>query len=85
LKALVMTVALAVSISGCSAFGEANSHNTKPAPYDIRLVWTRVDDPANYPTIMHACDGTTGLYVVDSGTGITVVTDDKLCAPQNAV
>jgi hypothetical protein len=71
--------ALILALAGCSAYGESNGHNVTPQPTDIRLAWTRVDDPANYPTIMHACDGTTGLYVVQSGTAVTAVPDDPTC------
>ena len=75
-----VAVALAcITLAGCASFGESNNHNVNPASADVKLLWTRIDTPSAYPTIMHACDGTTGLYVVHDGTNIAVVINDRLC------
>lgn len=41
---------------------------------------TRFDSPGNFPAIVRICDGTEGLYVSESSTGIvTVVPGDPGC------
>jgi hypothetical protein len=73
--------ALAVSLAGCSNYGESNNHNAPfPSAPDVKPSWTRIDDPSGYMTIMHACYGKDGIYVPHQGTTVTIVANDPECA-----
>lgn len=78
----------AVLLAGCGSY--ASSHDnaavnqelkngqvitiTQPGPV------TRIDTPGYFPAIVRVCDGTEGLYVSESSTGIvTVVPFDPGC------
>jgi hypothetical protein len=47
---------------------------------------TRFDTPGHFPAIVRICDGTEGLYVSESSTGIvTVVPEDPGCGYKGTV
>lgn len=47
---------------------------------NVKLHWQRIETPANYPTIVHACLGRDGLYVdQDAANSVEVVPNDPAC------
>lgn len=87
LTALAATSILAVA--GCGGAISSSSFQNARVNHEIRNGHdvigetgpvTRFDTPGHFPAIVRICDGTEGLYVSESGTGIvTVVPQDPGC------
>lgn len=68
-------------IAGCGSYSEANGFNIPDSQmHNLRPHWTRIDSPANYPTITRACVGSDGVYITQDATAsVEVVANDPEC------
>jgi hypothetical protein len=88
IAALAALPVAAALLAGCGSY--ASSHDNAAVNQELRNGQaipvsgpgpvTRIDTPGNFPAIVRVCDGTDGLYVSESSTGIvTVVPYDPAC------
>jgi len=95
----VAMLAAGLSLAGCGSLQSSafqNAHvghevsNGQQVPVGTNGVTgsgtvTRFDTPGHFPAIVQICNGTEGLYVSESSTGIvTVVPDDPGCGFKGA-
>lgn len=87
------TAGTILALAGCgaitsSSFQNANVNHEIRNGHDVingQGPVTRFDTPGHFPAIVRICDGTEGLYVSESGTGIvTVVPSDPGCGAKAA-
>ncbi len=87
--AALIAATAALTLAGCGAI-ESSSFQNANVNQEVRnghVVGgsggnnvTRFDTPGHFPAIVRICDGTEGLYVSESATGIvTVVPQDPGC------
>ena len=87
--AALVAGATALTLAGCGAIQSSSFQNAN-VNQEVRnghvvggsggTNTTRFDTPGHFPAIVRICDGTEGLYVSESNTGIvTVVPQDPGC------
>lgn len=60
---LLALAIVAVLLTGCSDWSSSHDYNA-PAPKRVIVpVWTRVEDPGNFPSILRACVSGDGVYI----------------------
>lgn len=59
----ILAIAALVGVAGCSDWSSSHDYNA-PAPTHVIIpVWTRVEDPGNFPSILRACVDGDGIYI----------------------
>lgn len=88
LAVLTLAAGTCLATAGCGSILSSSFHNAR-VNHEIRNgrdviggtgPVTRIDTPGQFPAIVRVCNGTEGLYVSESSTGIvTVVPQDPGC------
>ena len=81
---LIVAAVSLLAIAGCGAFNEANNYKTPDPAHNIRAVWTRLDTPSNYETVIWACVGKDAVFIGQSS-GLTVSTFDPNCGATSQI
>lgn len=77
---LFFIIGLALGITACGAYNEANNFKAPLPGNNVQVQWERIESPPNYPNSVHACFKGDGIYQTqDQYSSIQVIPNDPAC------